>query len=154
MNPGKVLSLIKSMGSVYQSMCEGICLEYGIQQPALDILLFLDNNPQYNTARDICHVRCIRPNVVSFHVERLVADGYLERSPVEGDRRKIQLSCTEKARQVTQKGRVVQQEFYEALHAGLCEEDRQVMRHCFQVIERNVHQLQERPPHPRDGQDG
>ena len=40
--------------------------------------LFLANNPDYKTARDIVEVRHIKANLVSMNVDKLVQEGYLE----------------------------------------------------------------------------
>lgn len=66
-------------------------------QPAVDILLFLANNPGRDTARDICTYRKLKPAIVSFHVDKLAREGYLLRQAVPGDRRKCRLVPTEKA---------------------------------------------------------
>ncbi len=59
--------------------------------------MFLANNPEYKTARDIVEIRKIKANLVSVNVDKLVNEGYLERKPVENDRRKTELVCTKKA---------------------------------------------------------
>lgn len=67
--------------------------------------MFLANNPEYDTARDICRVRGIKANLVSFHVEKLVQEEYLQREPVPGDRRQVKLLLTEKSQTVVEQGR-------------------------------------------------
>ena len=57
--------------------------------------MFFGNNPEYRTARDVVEIRNIKANLVSVNVERLVREGYLERHSVAGDRRKMELLCTE-----------------------------------------------------------
>ena len=51
----------------------------------------------------------IKANLVSVHVDRLVKEGYLERRAVEGDRRKTELICTQKAQPVIEKGGQLQE---------------------------------------------
>ena len=60
----------------YEKMCQLLCREFQIPQTAFDILMFLSNNPQYHTASDIVHLRKIKPNLVSFHVEKLVRERF------------------------------------------------------------------------------
>ena len=48
-----------------------------LPQTAFDILMFLYNNPEYKTARDIVEIRNIKANLVSVNVEKLVQDGYI-----------------------------------------------------------------------------
>ena len=82
------LETVKKFTLAYRKMCKPLCQELELPQTALDILLFLGNNPAYRTARDIVEIRRIKANLVSVHVDRLVREGYLERQQVPGDRRK------------------------------------------------------------------
>ena len=80
----------------------------------LDILLFLANNPAYNTAKDICQCRGVKPGIVSVHVDRLVNLGLLARQDVPGDRRKTRLVCTDQAAPLIARGRTQQQAAFSA----------------------------------------
>ena len=79
------------MTKAYHVMLTPLCKEAGLPPLALDILLFLANNPEHNTAKDICRMRGHKPGIVSVHVERLVNDGLLERREMPGDRRQTRL---------------------------------------------------------------
>lgn len=94
--------------AAYAVVMAPLSRELDMAPSALDILLYLANNPGRDTARDICAYRHLKPGIVSLHVERLVAEGYLTRSPVPGDRRKCRLLCTEKAWPVIRRGRQYQ----------------------------------------------
>ena len=74
------------MTKAYHVMLTPLCKEAGLPPLALDILLFLANNPEHNTAKDICRMRGHKPGIVSVHVERLVNDGLLERREMPGGR--------------------------------------------------------------------
>ena len=82
---------------VYNDACKPLCKKLKLPQTAFDILMFLGNNLQYQTARDIVKVRNIKANLVSINVDKLVKEGYLKREAIEGDRRKTKLVCTIKA---------------------------------------------------------
>ena len=113
------------------------------QQPpaAVDILLFLANNPGHDTAAAVCRMRGLKPGIVSFHVDRLVTEGYLLRQGVPGDRRKTMLLCTEKAAPIIAQGRVLQHLFAEQLASGLSEEDLAHFRRCIAVFDRNIERI-------------
>ena len=120
MNPNIEFSI--KTAQAYNAVCKPLCQELGLSQTALDILLFLANNPDYKTARDIVEVRHIKANLVSMNVDKLVQEGFLERRPVPGDRRKTELACTEKAQSIIEQGRRMQDDFIRRLMAGLEEE--------------------------------
>lgn len=87
----------RKLALAYGAMCKPLCQTLKLPQTAFDILLFLANNPAYQTAADIVEIRKIKANLVSVNVDKLVRDGYLTRETVEGDRRKTRLCCTERA---------------------------------------------------------
>ena len=99
------IEILQKTSLAYSAFCKPLCAELGLPQTALDILLFLANNPRYKTARDVVEMRHIKANLVSVNVNRLVDEGYLVRLPVQGDRRKTELVCTEKAQTVIARGR-------------------------------------------------
>ena len=93
-------SFAAQSGGSLEAACRPICHKMKLSQTAFDILMFLAAHPDCSTAKDICRARGIRPNMVSFNVERLVEEGYLQRQAVPGDRRKIRLLCTDKAQEI------------------------------------------------------
>ena len=125
----------------YAAAMQPLCRREGLAPNGVDILLFLANNPEYYTARDICRVRGIKANLVSFHVEKLVQEGYLLRQPAPGDRRKCRLVCTEKAGPVVQRGRQVQEAFFRRMTAGLDPQDLAAFRRCLEGFQRNLSQM-------------
>lgn len=125
----------------YTAMCKPLCKKLGLPQTAFDILMFLGNNPEYRTARDIVEVRDIKANLVSVNVERLVQEGYLKRRSVAGDRRKTELLCTEKAKPLIEEGRAVQLAFGEKLFAQVDEETRRVFVETLDSIGKNAEEI-------------
>lgn len=118
--------------------CKSLCQELKLPQTAFDILMFLANNPEFRTARDIVEVRKLKANLVSVNVDKLVCDGYLKRRAVEGDRRKTELICTEKAQPIITRGRQLQQSFIERLLTGLDEETRQKFMEILTIMDQNL----------------
>ena len=113
MNPN--MEFAQKFVVAYNAALKPLCKELHLPQTAMDILLFLANNPEYRTASDIVEIRKLKANLVSVNVDRLVREGYLRRQAVEGDRRKTELLCTEKAQPVILRGREVQEAFQERL---------------------------------------
>lgn len=132
------IEFARKMGTAYSSICKPVCQKWKIPQTAFDILMFLSNNPQYKTARDIVEIRKIKANLVSMNVDRLVKEGYLVRKSVEGDRRKTELVCTQKAEPLAEEGRRLQQTFLEQLFIHTREEDKKGFFATMQVMEQNL----------------
>ena len=136
-----LLEFTQQVNSAYSCHCEPLCQKFGISRTSFDILLFLANNPELYTAKDISVYRNIKPNVVSIHVDQLVNDGYLARASVPEDRRKVRLQCTAKADSIIKEGQQMQRSFHEHLVAGLSQEEMDTFKHCFQVITKNAENL-------------
>ena len=136
MNRG--LEISQKVSLAYRKICKPLCSEVGLAQTAFDILMFLGNNPECNTARDIVEIRHIKANLVSVHVERLVEEGYLLRRPVKADRRKTELICTQRTLPIIERGRLLQKTFIERLLAGMDEAARQAFASALYGIEQNI----------------
>lgn len=129
--------LMDAYGVVLQPLCE----ETGMPRMALEILLFLANNPDFDTAKDICRCRGFKPGIVSFHVDKLVEGGLLSRESIPGDRRKTRLVPTEAAGELIVHGRALQKRFALKLVEGLSHDDLEHFRHCLEVFDQNIHRI-------------
>ena len=110
-------------------------------QTAFDILMFLANNPGYNTAKDIVKLRGLKANLVSVNVDRLVQEGYLDRSDFPGDRRKTVLVCTPKARPIVQRGRELQDRFFQDIFRDVDEASRENFQRVMEQVGHNLDKI-------------
>lgn len=131
------------MAHAYSVMCKPLCQEIKLPQTAFDILMFLSNNPQYKTARDIVEVRKIKANLVSINVDKLVKEGYLERREVTGDRRKTELVCTSQADSIIEKGRLVQKDFKDTLFNNMDDSMKEILFKGMEIMEDNLDRILE-----------
>lgn len=137
------IAISRKIALAYSAVCKPLCRQLELPQTAFDILIFLGNNPDYKTASEIVEIRHIKANLVSVNVDRLVREGYLTRRGVEGDRRKTELLCTEKAQPIIARGRQLQNAFSERLFAGMDEEARRAFSEAMHLIEHNLNELLE-----------
>lgn len=105
--------------------------------------MFLANNPEYTTARDIVEVRKIKANLVSVNVDRLVGDGYIIRKETEGDRRKTQLICTPAADEIIKEGQALQKDFLEHLFDNMDTATKEAFFTGMKQIENNLDKILE-----------
>lgn len=131
------------MAHAYSVMCKPLCQKMKLPQTAFDILMFLSNNPQYKTARDIVEVRKIKANLVSINVDKLVKEGYLERREVAGDRRKTELVCTSQADSIIEKGRLVQKDFKDTLFNNMDDSMKEILFKGMEIMEDNLDRILE-----------
>ena len=86
-------------------------------------------------------MRGFKENIVSVNVNKLVSQGYLIREEITGDRRKIKLSCTEKAQPIVEKGRKMQDEFQVAIRKNISPEEMIVFQKCINTLLENAVEL-------------
>ena len=138
---------------VYNEMSRPIARGMEIPGTAFDILMFLYNNPQYHTARDIVRVRGIKPSHVSVNVDHLVESGYLLREHNPDDRREYLLTLTPKAEAAGARGRIMQERFFEMLLDGVDDAMLQTVQQFFRTVERNMDHLDRGGPDPSPDRD-
>ena len=119
----------EKISRTYSDECRPLCHELKLPQTAFDILMFLANNPEYKTARDIVEIRKIKAK------------------PVENDRRKTELVCTKKAGTVIERGRRIQQQFTANLFAGVDEEQKKQLTIVMEQLENNMDEIIRRKSH-------
>ena len=135
------IEVSRKISRAYNAMCKPLCKELELSQTAIDILMFLGNNPNYNTAGEIVEIRRIKANLVSVNVERLVREGYLLRKQVEGDRRKTGLICTDKAKPIIERGRKLQKAFTERMFLNMDDDLRKAFSEATDIIEKNLNEI-------------
>lgn len=135
----------KRLMDAYEAAMQPLSRAFSIPQTAAEILLFLANNPENSTAKDICALRRFKPGIVSLHVDTLVTLGLLERRAVPGDRRKLRLVPTEKAEPIIAQGRAMQETFAQTLAQGLSEDDLAIFARCMETISQNLERAAQNP---------
>ena len=133
MELSRILTISLKGANVYGRFCQPVCKRYGINQMGFNAIMFLANNPGFNTARDLCRMRGIKSGIVSVAVENLIEAGYLTRRIDAEDRRIQRLEVTEKAAGLVQAGRAAQKEFKDALLSRLSNNEIEIFT---QIIEK------------------
>ena len=93
----RLLQFYQNFGKFYTWQFTPLLERTGLSMREMNVLLFLANNPQYDTARDVTEFRGLSKSQVSQAVELLVAEGLVSRTPDSSDRRVVHLSLTEEA---------------------------------------------------------
>lgn len=141
MNRKNNMANFHSYMEAYEHYCKPLCREIAMPQMAFDILMFLANNPDACTAKDISRGRGFKENILSVNINKLVNEGYLERFSVEGDRRKVRLECTQKARPIIERGRRLQDRFSLAIREGVSAEEFEVCQRCLDIVGQNARKI-------------
>lgn len=128
-------SLVKSL---YSDCMEATCRKYHLTRMEFDVLMFLANNPQFTTAKDIIENRRLTKSHVSLAVNSLAEKGYIKKQQTEHNRKTIHLSVCEPASDIIRDGRNAQKKFASVLFQGFTSEDCEKMNEFFEKITDNI----------------
>lgn len=121
-----ILSGAKSFHKIYNQVIQAEAARHHLSLMDADVILFLYNNPDYDTAKDISRFRMLAKSGVSASVESLTSLGYLESHEDAADRRKIHLKLTDASTPIARDLKQTQEDFFERLNRGISEEERQM----------------------------
>ena len=117
------LGSIRSIIKLHQNMLKEICNRFDITLIEANIISFLCDNPEMDTAGDIVELRVLSKGNVSQGVESLIKKSLLMRKQDEDDRRKIHLSLLPSAEPITQAIRKTREKFFEEAFYGMSDEE-------------------------------
>ncbi|MBO4478554.1 MAG: winged helix-turn-helix transcriptional regulator [Lachnospiraceae bacterium] len=132
---------VNNLTAAYNHAMSPLCEEVHLKVHQLNMLQFLEENPETNTAKDICRCLWMKPGLVSMSVDELVEMGYLVRESVSGDRRKVRLTLTEKAKKLTGRILQMQSDFIDRAKQGLTDQEKDQLEGFFDVIFDNIDQM-------------
>lgn len=110
----------------------------GMTRMELDILLFLANNPAFDTAAGIIEQRRLAKSHVSTSVHALVERGYLKPWYQPDNKRRVHLRVLPAAEPLVEQGRAAQRDFFAAIYNGLSGEEIAVIERSFIRIAGNA----------------
>ena len=124
----------------YEEAKKQVMEKYAMTSIEVDVMLFLANNPQFDTAAEIVSIRKIAKSHVSLAVSRLEQRGFLARIRDEKDRKKYHLCIQESASEMVRDGQEFQKSFREKMLSGFTEEERRQMSTFVERIAENLRQ--------------
>lgn len=139
----RLLRFSQHFDKFYTAQFTGLLQQHGLSMREVHILLFLSNNPGYDTARDITMFRGISKSQVSQAVDLLAAEGLLFRTPDAADRRIVHLSVTNEALPLVRQAQGIQASCVMALMDGLSEEQCALLQTLLETVLDNGAKLAE-----------
>ncbi len=124
----------KTITTCYELLSSKVCDEYGLTQMQYDILMFLHNNPQHNTAADIVKIRKSTKSHVSTSLKGLEDRGLIKRLQSVENKKHIEIVLLEKAYPIIEDGIKAQKDFASYVLSGLTNEEKQICMSVFDKI--------------------
>lgn len=145
MNPIlEMMSGFQRLSKLYEKNFSGTRKTYGVTQLEIDILAFLRNNPQLDTASDIIRYRLLPKANVSIAVELLIQKGMLKRTVDVKDRRRVHLSLLPESEELLETILERQSVFWDTIFDGIPKEEREHFMKLSHWVAANVEKGLER----------
>lgn len=128
----------KTITGYYELLSGEVCDRYGLTQMEYDILMFLHNDPQHNTAAEIVKVRKSTKSHVSTSLKKLEDKGLVERIQSKDNKKHIEIVLLDKAELIVEAGINAQKRFAENVLSGLTEEEKCMCINVFDKICNNA----------------
>ena len=120
---GNFLYYVRLIKRLYERTLSEAAARCGLSLPEADVLSFLRENPEFDTARDVALYREVSRAYVSKAVELLAGRGYIEIEQDKADRRLQHLAIAGKAREAAELLHEAQFAFYGKVTAGLTDDE-------------------------------
>lgn len=131
----------KTITRYYEMKVSGVCAKYQFRQLEYDMLMFIYNNPAYNTAADIVRIRKSTKSHVSTSLKVLEDRGLIERRVDKDNKKRITIHLLQLANEVIEDGKWAQKEFAQDMFDGLTEEEIKVFMNVFQKVYDNAERM-------------
>ena len=128
----------KTITSYYELLAREVCERYQLTQMEYDILMFLHNNPQNNTAAEIVKIRKSTKSHVSTSLKNLENKKLIERKQSEENKKHIEIFLLDKAELIVEEGINAQKQFAQNVLSGLTEEEKDMCIRVFNKICNNA----------------
>ena len=135
LNPWEHQNAIKTL----YSKCVGeICDKHKITRIELDILLFLANNPCFDTATDIIEIRYLAKSQVSASIKLLEDRGFIKKTYADNNRKTAHLVVCDAASALIADGRAAQERFLAIMLKGFTQEEIDSMKQYNERMWKNI----------------
>ena len=128
----------KAIKALYEQFSRPVRIRHGISQMEFSILLFIDANPDENTAADIVKTCRFTKSHVSVAIMNLEKKALLTRYFLKDNNKIIHLSLTDKAEAILDDARSAGERYRSVLFDGFSEEDLLRVRMYFEKLCQNA----------------
>lgn len=123
---------------LYMAMVSPVCEKYDLTYMEFTILMFLSNNPPFDTASDIVKYRHLTKSHVSMSIRSLEDKGLLKGEHHKPNRRTIHLTVLPAAEAIVAAGRAAQQGLFQVIFDGFSDSEHEQMLAFLTRINKNI----------------
>ena len=126
--------------NLYERTVMPVCRQFGLTYMEFTVLMFLHNNPQYDTAAQIVKIRRLTKSHVSISLRGLQERGLVKGEYFPGNQKTLHLSVTDSAKPVVEAGLAAQRAFGATLARGFTAEELAQFQKLIKKLNENIKQ--------------
>lgn len=112
--------------------------EYNLTSNQIDVLIFINRNKEYNTAKDIVEYIGVSKGLVSRSIDDLLKRGYITACEDKNDKRKLRLFLTDEGEKIVNIIDKYDREFFGMLTSNITKEEMEVHASIINKIVTNL----------------
>ncbi|WP_455682912.1 MarR family transcriptional regulator [Thomasclavelia sp.] len=133
-----LLDSISITKKLYAISLEPVYKQYDLTKMELDILLFLANNPEYDSAKDIIERRQLAKSHVSTSIKSLIEKEYLKPTYLHNNKKTVHLILLDSSIEIIKAGQLAQKKFIETIFKDFTKTEKQIIINSFSKISQNA----------------
>lgn len=122
----------------YNRTVNKVAMKYNLTFMEFTVLMFLSNNPEYDTASEIVKYRHLSKSHVSMSLKTLLQKNMIEIIIDDIDHRVSHIKLLPATKVITDEGRVSQREFFDAVFKGFEDKDFEKLKQYIVQINNNI----------------
>lgn len=140
----KEIDYFNSYRDLYQDVIRDVCKKYGLTSMEFHVLMFLANNPEYDTAAQIVEKRNLTKSHVSMSIRSLDERKLISCIRDPDNRRMIHLKLLKPTEEIIKDGREAQNRVYRICYQGFDEDDIKALQTFADRIHENIQNFRKR----------
>ena len=129
---------------LYERKYNQISKKYGLTKIEIEILLFLEKNQSYNTAKDIVELKFYAKSHVSKAIDSLIHKGYVLGNLDEQDRRCVHLKIADAAELIVREANEMRDNLINILFKDITLEEKRIMECVAKKVTNNIKEAMEK----------
>jgi len=126
--------------NLYEKAVMPVCKAHGLTYMEFTVLMFLQNNPKYDTAAQLVKIRRLSKSHVSVSVRGLQEKGLVKGVYYPGNQKTLHLQLTEEAMPIVEEGIAAQMRFGAKLVEGFTPEEVAQLQYLTDKLHENMKQ--------------
>lgn len=129
---------ILSIEQTYESFKKKIMNNFSLTAAEVDVLMFLANNENFDTAIQIAKIKKMPKSHVSLAVKNLINKNYLIGKHLNNNNKNIHLKIQDNALRIIEYGRKIQDEFTKKLFLNFSDNEKEIFLKMHLKIAENI----------------